>query len=271
VHVVVDKKFMSSNSAMLIPKTDDGRVLFAVPWHEHLLIGTTDTLMQNHSMEPVALDSEVSFILGTINKYLLNGPGIRDILSVFAGLRPLAASSDKSKATKELSRDHKLFTGKSGMITITGGKWTTYRKMAEETVDLALKNIGSAKIKSTSVKAGLHGLRPPTGTTLSVYGTDEELIIQLTGEDPALSQKLINGYDHTFAEVVWAIRNEMARTVEDVLARRLRLLFLDAGAAIEAAPAVADILVKELGWSSKRKEEQLDEFYKIAYNYKLNR
>ena len=271
VHIVVDKKFISSDSAMLIPKTDDGRVLFAVPWRDHLLLGTTDTLMENHSEEPVALDIEINFILETINKYLLNGPGVNDVLSVFAGLRPLAASADKSKSTKELSRDHKLFTSKSGMITITGGKWTTYRKMAEETVDLALKNEGSAKIKSNTAKTGLHGLRPPSGSSLSVYGTDEDLIVQLIGTEPALSRKLVNGYNYTHAEVVWSIRNEMARTVEDVLARRLRLLFLDAAAAIEAAPVVADIFEKESGWSSDRKKEQLDEFYKIAYHYKLNR
>ena len=270
VHVVVNKKFMSSSSAMLIPKTDDGRVLFAVPWHDHLLIGTTDTLIEQHSIEPVALDVEINFILNTINKYLDNGPSVKDVLSVFAGLRPLAASSDKSKATKELSRDHKLFTSKSGMITITGGKWTTYRKMAEKTVDLALKNMGSARIPSTTAKTGLHGLRPPTHTHLSVYGTDEDLIVQLIGQNPLLSQKLVNGHDYTHAEVVWAIRNEMAKSIEDVLSRRLRLLFLDAAAAIEAAPVVADIFEKESGWSNKRKAEQLDEFYKIAYHYKMN-
>jgi glycerol-3-phosphate dehydrogenase len=142
--------------------------------------------------------------------------------------------------------------------------------MAEETVDLALKNMGSANIQSTTARKGLHGLRPPTRSSLSVYGTDEDLIVQLIGQNPMLSQKLVNGHDYMHAEVVWAIRNEMARTIEDVLSRRLRLLFLDATAAIEAAPAVADIFEKESGWSNKRKAEQLDEFYKIAYHYKLN-
>jgi glycerol-3-phosphate dehydrogenase len=271
VHVVVDKKFIGSDSAMLIPKTDDGRVLFAVPWHNHLLVGTTDTLMDKHSLEPVARQSEINFILGTINRYLVNGPKEHDVQSVFAGLRPLAAISDHSKSTKELSRDHKLFTSESGMITITGGKWTTYRKMAEETVDVALKNMGAKKIKSKTVKKGLHGLRAPTGTSLSNYGTDEDLIVQLIGNEPSLAQTLVIGHHYTQAEVVWAIRNEMAITVEDILARRLRLLFLDADAAIKAAPAVAGIFQREAGWSDKRKQEQLDEFYKIAYHYKLNR
>jgi glycerol-3-phosphate dehydrogenase len=271
VHVVVDKKFIGGSSAMLIPKTDDGRVLFAVPWHNHLLIGTTDTLMEKHSLEPVALESEITFILETINRYLVDGPARQDIQSVFAGLRPLAASSDHSKTTKELSRDHKLFSSASGMITITGGKWTTYRKMAEVTVDLALKSKGAKNIKSKTTKKGLHGSRPPTGTSLSVYGTDEEMIIQLIGDDPSLSEKLVNGHEYTRAEVVWAIRNEMAVTVDDILARRLRLLFLDAEAAIQAAPVVADIFQREANWSDKRKQEQLDDFYKIAYHYKLNR
>jgi len=271
VHIVVDKKFIGSDSAMLIPKTDDGRVLFAVPWHDHLLIGTTDTLVEKSSLEPVALESEVNFIMGTINRYLLNAPKETDVKSVFAGLRPLAASSDHSKSTKELSRDHKLFTSTSGMITITGGKWTTYRKMAEQTVDLAMKSIGSQRVKSKTAKKGLHGLRSPTGTSLSVYGTDEELIIQLLGDEPSLAQILVDGYNYTKAEVVWAIRNEMAVTVEDILARRLRLLFLDANAAITAATVVADIFQQEAGWSDKRKQEQLNEFYKIAYHYKLKR
>jgi glycerol-3-phosphate dehydrogenase len=271
VHVVVDKKFIGGDSAMLIPKTNDGRVLFAVPWHNHLLIGTTDTLMEKHTLEPVALDSEINFILDTINAYLIEGPAKNDVSSVFAGLRPLAASADHSKSTKELSRDHKLFTSSSGMITITGGKWTTYRKMAEETVDLAFKITGARMVKSKTMKKGLHGLRQPTGTTLSVYGTDEDLIIQLSGEEPSLSGRLVNGYQYTLSEVVWAIRNEMAVTIEDILARRIRLLFLDADAAIRAAPVVADIFEREAGWTDKRKQEQLEQFYKIAYHYKLNR
>ena len=149
--------------------------------------------MDNHSIEPVALEAEINFILGTINKYLVSGPQVSDVLSVFAGLRPLAASSDQSKATKELSRDHKLFAGKSGLITITGGKWTTYRKMAEETVDLAIKNAGLKKIKSSTSQVRVHGFRPQTKSELSVYGTDEDLIVQLIGEENLLSQKVVPG------------------------------------------------------------------------------
>jgi glycerol-3-phosphate dehydrogenase len=201
----------------------------------------------------------------------VNGPSRKDVLSVFAGLRPLAASSDRSKSTKELSRDHKLFTSASGMITITGGKWTTYRKMAEVTIDLALENAGWKKVNSKTVNKGLHGLRPPSGTSMSVYGTDEDLVTELIGKDPSLSEKIANGHVYTKAEVVWAIRNEMAVTVEDILARRLRLLFLDAEAAIKAAPVVADIFQREASWTDQTKQQQLYDFYKIAYHYKLNR
>jgi glycerol-3-phosphate dehydrogenase len=270
VHLVVEKQFINSENAMLIPKTEDGRVLFAVPWHDHLLLGTTDTVMKDHSLEPVALDAEIQFILSTINKYLLNGPQRKDVLSVFAGLRPLAASAGNLKSTKELSRDHKLIISKSGLITITGGKWTTYRKMAEETVDVAMKKMSMTKVNSNTGNKRLHGSGNTSGST-SVYGTDQMLINQLINESPELSIKLVNGHAYTHAEVVLAIRNEMARTVEDVLARRLRLLFLDANAAIKAAPAVADIFGKESGWSLERKQQQVDEFYKIAYHYTLNR
>lgn len=270
VHLVVDRKFLPGNSALLIPKTTDGRVLFAVPWHGHLVVGTTDTPLNVHSIEPVALEQEVKFILDTIGQYLSATPARSDVLSVFAGLRPLAAATEKSASTKELSRDHKLFTSPSGLITITGGKWTTYRKMAEDTVDLAIKNSGLTNLKSNTRNVAIHGLCTGSGSRLATYGTDEERVLQLIAENPAFGKKLVNGYDYTLAEVVWAIRNEMAITVEDVLARRLRLLFLDAAAAIEAAPEVAAIMMQEMGWSESHKEKQLGEFYKIAYHYRLN-
>lgn len=270
VHVVIDKRFLNSTSALLIPKTDDKRVLFAVPWHDKLIIGTTDTPLNDQAIEPVALDSEVSFILETLNRYLQTEVTRKDVLSVFAGLRPLAAPKESGVTTKELSRDHKLLVAPSGLITITGGKWTTYRKMAEETVNVALK---STAYKTPSLTKGLriHGCRPPSGTSLSTYGSDEDMIIQLIGEDRSFNEPLVNGYEYTKAQVVWAIRNEMACTIEDVLARRLRLLFLDAAAAIEAAPVVAEICATEMKWDVQKKSEQLDSFYSIANNYILNK
>jgi glycerol-3-phosphate dehydrogenase len=269
VHVVINRRFLKGSSALMIPETSDGRVLFAVPWHEHILVGTTDTPLENNSIEPRAMDSEIKFILATIKKYLTESPTAKDVSSVFAGLRPLAATSGNNQSTKELSRDHKLLTSPSGMITITGGKWTTYRKMAEETVDLALKNIGFKPIKTATRTIPLHGSREPSGSDFSVYGTDEEQIRLISNQDPSYNEKLVNGHPYTIAEVVWAVRSEMARTVEDVLARRLRLLFLDANAAIRAAPGVAKIISDELGFDSDKMQQQLNDFYKLAGQYKL--
>lgn len=269
VHLVIDKSFLAGNSAMLIPKTADGRVLFVVPWYDHLVVGTTDTPLSSHAEEPVALETEITFILETVAQYLQRPPARKDVLSVFAGLRPLAAQ-DGSASTKELSRDHKLIVSKSGLVTITGGKWTTYRKMGEETVDLVQKSTTETFRKSNTKSIALHGSRPPSGSSLSAYGTDEELIIDLVAGEPDLKRLLVNDHGYTLAQVVWAVRSEMAVTVEDVLARRLRLLFLDAAAAINAAPVVADIMQRELGWNDAQREEQLESFYKIAYHYKIN-
>lgn len=269
VHVVINKRFLKGSSALMIPKTPDGRVLFAVPWHEHILVGTTDTPLENNSIEPRAMDSEIKFILDTIKQYLSEPPLAKDVSSVFAGLRPLAASPGNNQSTKELSRDHKLWSSSSGLITITGGKWTTYRKMAEETIDLAMKNIGIKPIKTETRTIPLHGSQVPSDTSLSMYGTDEEQIRLISKEHPAYNEKLVNGYPYTIAEVVWALRSEMARTVEDVLARRLRLLFLDANAAIEAAPRVGEVISAELGSDENKIQQQLNDFYKLAGQYKL--
>jgi glycerol-3-phosphate dehydrogenase len=268
VHIVIGKRFLNGSTALMIPKTPDGRVLFAVPWHEHVLLGTTDTPLNKNSLEPVPLASEISFILNTVKDYMAHPPSETDVLSVFAGLRPLAATS-KDQSTKELSRDHKLFTSKSGLITITGGKWTTYRKMAQETIDLALSVAGLTKVNSETKTIKLHGCTAPVGNRLSIYGTDREGIEGLISDDPSLGEILVKGHGYTKAEVVWSIRYEMVRTVEDVLARRLRLLFLDAEAAIEAAPQVAEIIAKEAGLPEEIKLQQLQEFYKIANQYKL--
>lgn len=265
VHIVVDKKFLEGNSSLLIPRTPDGRVLFAVPWHEHLLIGTTDTPLQQHSLEPKAMDAEINFILGTVAQYLKTPPQRKDILTVFAGLRPLAASQNDEEKTKEISRDHKIIIGPSGLITITGGKWTTYRRMAADAIETAIKNKLLPPSVSHTSKLHLHGFTQSANEDhLEVYGSDAQKIKKLWQEEPWMKERIIASFPYTKAEVVWCIRNEMARTVEDVLARRLRILFLDAKAAIEAAPVVATILKDEL---PQWKEKQLADFIDLAKNY----
>lgn len=269
-HIVLDASFLPGKSALMIPKTPDGRVLFAVPWHKHILVGTTDTPLNEHSSEPVALDEEVDFILKTAGKYLVHPPKKVDILSVFAGLRPLAAPQKETDSTKEISRSHKLINSASGLITITGGKWTTYRKMAEDTVNQAIKTGGLSPVKCATKNKLVHGaIQVSEDDELAFFGTDAADIHLLMMDEPALAEKLHPQSIHTKAEVVWAARHEMARTVEDMLARRLRILFLDAKTAVEMAPVVAHIMASELQKDAAWENEQIAAFIKTASNYIL--
>lgn len=270
-HIVVSKSFLSSDSALLIPETADGRVLFAIPWHGHVLIGTTDTPIATASMEPKPLKEEISFILETLQRYWINPPEEKDILSVFAGLRPLVAPQKTTGSTKEISRDYKLLISNSGLVTITGGKWTTYRKMAAHTLDAAVKTGGLKPAVCQTKNIKIHGCcTTDSKTHLSIYGTDEEAIRQLINENPLLRNKLIETLPYTRAEVIWAVRYEMARTIEDVLGRRIRILFLDAKAAIEAAPKVATIMAEELKYDEEWKRAQLVDFIRLANGYLIN-
>ncbi|HEY4336396.1 MAG TPA: FAD-dependent oxidoreductase [Puia sp.] len=267
VHLMFNKSFLNGD-ALMIPKTSDGRVLFAVPWHEHVLVGTTDTVMEKHQLEPRALEEEIGFILGTMENYLTVPPRREDVLSVFAGLRPLAAPKGDGHATKEISRDHKLFVSPSGLVTITGGKWTTYRKMAEEVVDAVMRVGGMEPVACSTKELRIHGCC--TGDAeehLAVYGTDSVAIRALMKEEPALTRRLVEWLPYTEAEAVWAVRREMARTVDDVLARRLRILFLDAQAAMLAAPRAAELIARELGRDEHWRKEQLIQFNRLASGY----
>lgn len=269
VHIVIERSFLQGKSALMIPETSDGRVLFGVPWHNKLVLGTTDTPLNQHSLEPRALEQEIDFILKTAGEYLDNRPTRKDALSIFAGLRPLAAPKDGKESTKEISRDHKLLVSDSGLITITGGKWTTYRKMAEDTVNQAIKTANIAFQPCKTVDIRIHGadISNHEQGHWTVYGSDAEKIKSLISEENGLGEKLHVNYPHVKAEVVWAIREEMARTIEDVLARRIRMLFLDAKAAIEMAPTVAQIMASELGKDANWIKEQLMEFDTLAKGY----
>ena len=272
VHLVLDASFLDSDCAVMIPKTSDGRVLFAVPWHDKVVVGTTDTLMEGSSVEPAALEEEVQFILNTAANYLNRAPQRSDVLSVFAGLRPLAAPRNEGKKTKEISRSHKLIREKSGLITIIGGKWTTYRKMAQDTLDYAIRYMHVPTRDCVTETFPVHGsgVTPDYSDPLYVYGTDADAIRQLVASAPEMGEKLHPRYAYTRGEVTWIIRNEMARTLEDVLARRLRILFMDARAAMAIAPQVVAILAEERGKDASWKAGQLEEFNRVAAHYILD-
>lgn len=268
IHLVLDKSFFKGGHALMIPSTPDGRVLFAVPWYGHLLVGTTDTPKNSISLEPIALKSEIAFVLETLGNYLDKKPTEKDVLSVFAGLRPLVMPS-KEKGTKKISRDHKLFTSSSKLITITGGKWTTYRRMAEDTIDEAIQ-IGNLEKKScVTQNLKIHGFKKPKKGShiLDVYGSDGPLILRLANDVPEFREKIHPAFHHIKAEVIWAVRNEMAMTIEDVLARRLRILFLNAKVAIEMAPVIAQLIAMELNYNQEWQEAQIKSFAKVASNY----
>ncbi|WP_306429469.1 glycerol-3-phosphate dehydrogenase/oxidase [Sphingobacterium sp. E70] len=256
----------------MIPKTDDGRVLFLVPWHNRVIAGTTDTPIDEHSLEPIALEKEIEFILKTAGRYLTKQPTRQDALAVFAGLRPLAAPTGNSNKTKEISRSHKVIVSDSNLLTLTGGKWTTFRRMGQDTVDKAIKIGCLPKKESTSATQKIYSAIPTTDRSnhMYIYGSDQEAIRALEQENPVWGEKLVEHLEFKKAEVLWAVRNELAQTVEDVLSRRVRILFLDAKAAITAAPEVASILAQELGKDENWQKNQVENFEKVAKNYILN-
>ncbi|MDO3414332.1 glycerol-3-phosphate dehydrogenase/oxidase [Hymenobacter sp. BT770] len=275
VHLVLDQSFLPGDAALMIPSTEDGRVLFAVPWLGHVVMGTTDTLVPTASLEPQAQEAEIDFLLRTAAQYLTRAPTRADVRSVFVGLRPLAASTAGSTKTKEISRRHKIVTSASGLITITGGKWTTYRRMGQDTLDQAIAMGQLPAAPSRTAHLPIHGAEVVSETTvtdsLAHYGSDRSKLQQLITDTPALGQKLDAQLEFCQAEVVWAARYEMARTVEDVLARRVRLLFLDAAAALRAAPTIAALLAQELGHDAAWQTQQVAQFGKLARGYLLNK
>jgi glycerol-3-phosphate dehydrogenase len=270
-HIVIDKKFLGNDDALMIPETSDGRVLFGVPWHGKVLLGTTDTPLNEHQIEPTPMEEEIDFILKTADQYLENAPTRQDVLSVYAGLRPLAAPTNgDANNTKEISRDHKLIASDSGLITITGGKWTTYRKMAEETVDLAIRSAGLPAKECRTHHLPIHGFtKEKHAGHWQVYGSDFEAIQQLSEQNPELKEKLHDSFEFIAAEVVWACREEMVRKVEDFLARRVRFLLLDAKASLEAAPTVAKIMARELNKPEEWIEKEINDYKNLVDNYLL--
>lgn len=271
IHLVFDRSFLPGTTAILVPHTSDGRVMFAIPWHGHTLVGTTDTPLAEPTLEPVAMEQEVDYLLSTSSRYLARKPTHADVLSVFAGIRPLVRSGAGSR-TAALSRDHVVHIDNSGLITICGGKWTTYRKMAEDCVNQAATLAQLEERPSITDHLRIHGFHDSAQEfgDLAIYGSDAPEILGLAGEDPSLAARLHPGLPYIAAEVVWAVRREMARTLEDVLARRTRALFLNSSAALKIAPAVAELMAREMGTGEVWISRQLATFGTIASNYHLH-
>jgi len=271
IHLVLDRSFLPGPSALMIPRTPDGRVLFAIPWQGRLLVGTTDIPVDTVSEEPKPLEEEITFVLETVGRYLTCQPTRSDVLSMYAGLRPLAKPQQgKAQETKEISRGHRVLVAESGLLSLIGGKWTTYRSMAEDLVDTAIKQFGLKDVACRTADLPIHG--KPTGAMdgddhLSVYGNEAGTIHALMNNDPTLRERLHPDFPHSMAEVLHAVRNEMACTVEDVLARRVRLLFLDAQVAMICAPAVALIMAKEMGRDAAWCANQVSVFNALAQGY----
>jgi glycerol-3-phosphate dehydrogenase len=270
IHLVFDHSFLPGDSAIMVPHTSDGRVMFAIPWHGHTVVGTTDTPITELSLEPKPFPEEIDFILETAASYLHKAPSRDDVLSVFVGIRPLV-SSGAAANTSTLSRDHTIRIDNSGLLSIAGGKWTTYRHMAEDCINQAAMLARLPEMPSPTQHLTIRGFHKNAAKfdSLAVYGADAPSIQNLIREDSALGEPLHPALPYCGAEVVWATRSEMARTVEDVLARRTRALFLNSKAAISMAPRVAAIMAAELKQNAKWQEKQVQEFRVVARNYEI--
>jgi glycerol-3-phosphate dehydrogenase len=265
VHIVLPRDFLPRDTAIMVPHTRDGRVMFAIPWHGHTAVGTTDTPIPSVSLEPRPLAHEVDFILETAGGYLARRPARSDILSVFTGIRPLVKAG-QAGSTAALSREHTIHISKSGVLTITGGKWTTYRKMAEDCVDHAIVLARLTERPSQTRDLHVHGFHQQAAQfgQFASYGSDALSLRDLIRAQPELGRPLHDALPICGAQVLWAARHEMARTVDDVLARRTRALFLNVQAARAMAPAVARLLAGELSRDEAWQRRQLAEFEKIA-------
>jgi glycerol-3-phosphate dehydrogenase len=267
-HLVFAREAFAGASALLVPKTDDGRVLFVIPWQGHVVVGTTDVPVEGAALDPAPSREEVDFIVAQVNAYLETPVRRADALAAFAGLRPLVAGGGAPSETAKLSREHVIEVSTSGVVTVTGGKWTTYRRMAEDTIDEAARRAALPRRPSPTACLALHG-KPagaagPAGGAYASYGSDRGALVALERAHPELRRRLHPRLPYTQAEVVFGARAEMARTVDDVLARRTRALFVDVGAAREAAPGVARLLASELGRDERWEADQIAAFERLA-------
>jgi glycerol-3-phosphate dehydrogenase len=269
VHLVLDKSFLGGDSAIMIPKTDDGRVLFAIPWYGKVVVGTTDTPLDEISLEPSALQKEIDFILATAGRYLVRPPEKKDVLCVFAGLRPLAASKEGKSSTKEVSRRHKITLSPSKLLSIVGGKWTTYRRMAEETLDFASRKKLLPERKCVTRNMPLVSGADVPDPALRIYGDQAAGIKSMIALNPEWGELMDPRLPYTVAEMRWICRNEMVVNLEDLLARRTRSLLLDARASLDIAGRAASVMAEELGHSNGWQESQVAKYAQLVKNYIL--
>ena len=271
IHLVLENSFLQSEKAIMIPRTSDGRILFIIPWYDKIIVGTTDTPIKKPQIEPKALEVEIDFILETLRQYLICEVSRKDICSIFVGLRPLAKPKSDDEKTKNVSRRHKIVKDEN-LISIIGGKWTTYRKIGEDVVDEMVEYFNFQCEPSRTLSLSIHGniaQNLDVGEHLRFYGSDLEKFLLFQESDPGFSENIHPKYHFTVGQIIWSIRFEFARTIEDFLSRRIRLLLLDARAAIEAAPKVAEIMAKELGYSENWISEQVDNFKELTNTYYL--
>ena len=241
IHLVLDADFLPGPQALMIPNTEDGRVIFATPWQGKLLLGPTDTERHDLPEEPQPFAEEIDFLLRTAGRFLKRQPQRSDIRSAFAGLRPLLHPKKSAGKSASLSREHAVLTSASGLLTVSGGKWTTYRLMAEQVVDRAAQIAELGTVACRTAQLRLHGWSDDVHA--GQYGSDAPLLASLPGNERRLHPALTLSE----AEVRFAVRFEAARTIEDILARRSRALFLDASAATKCIGPVGRILAEELG------------------------
>ena len=276
VHLVLPRSFLPGSHALMVPRTDDGRVLFLIPWHERVVIGTTDTPVPELQVEPRPLPEEINFILRNASRYLQRPPTRADVLSVFTGMRPLVHAGGINAATKSISRSHKVLVSASGLVSVMGGKWTTYRSMAADTMVQAIKAGGLEPRACGTATLRVHGWLPNTALSapdadwLRVYGSDAAAVLAVCAEMPQWGQPMHPALPYPLGVVAHAARHEMARCTEDVLARRTRALFLDARAAAECAPAVAAVLAMELQRDSDWAAQDAAAFQQLALGYQLD-
>lgn len=271
IHLVLDRSFLPGNAAIMVPKTDDGRVLFAIPWHDHVVVGTTDTPIPEVSLEPRPLQEEIDFVLSHAQRYMSKDPQPSDVLSVFVGIRPLVSNPDAA-TTAAISRDHSLFVSRGNLVTICGGKWTTYRRMAEDTINKAAQVGGLAPQPCVTKDLHVHGYvaQPLDDHRLGVYGSEADALVALEKSEPGLAERIHPDLPVTRGQIVWAARHEMARTLEDALSRRTRALILGAKASSQAAPLVAQLMADELGHDEAWQREQVAQFQELAKQYQIS-